>query len=173
MAIAITLHDYLKDHEIDYDLVPHTATATSTRTAEVSHVPRRRLAKGVVIKTKKGFLMAVVPASHHVALRKLGSWLKRPVCLATEEETARLFEDCEVGAIPPIGAAYGLRTVMDERLSGKMDIYFEGGDHRTLVHIPNQQFDKLMKKTPHHRFSRDPKAAQGKGVAREEHYWGA
>ena len=55
--------------------------------------------------------------------------------------------------MPPVGTAYGLRAVVDEILDGQDDIYFEGGDHRTLVHVTGAQFQRLMEKVPHERFS--------------------
>jgi Ala-tRNA(Pro) deacylase len=71
-------------------------------------------------------------------------WLDRPVSMATEEEIATLFPDCEIGAIPPVGAAYGLETVVDDSFDRVSDIYFEAGDHRSLVHISDKEFHNLM-----------------------------
>ena len=54
-------------------------------------------------------------------------------------------------AVPPIAAPYGLRSLLDESLAKQSDIYFEAGDHRTLVHVSGEQFNKLMHKVPHGR----------------------
>ena len=64
--------------------------------------------------------------------------------LATEPELAGLFPDCEVGAIPPIGAAYGLRTLMDTRLGKEPEVYFEAGDHESLIKVSAEAFRTLM-----------------------------
>lgn len=37
--------------------------------------------------------------------------------LVAEDEFSRLFADCEPGAIPPLGSAYGIETCMDEALT--------------------------------------------------------
>jgi Ala-tRNA(Pro) deacylase len=73
--------------------------------------------------------------------------------MATEEEIERLFPDCILGAIPPVGAAYGLRTVVDESITEVPDVFFEGGDHATLVHMSGPAFDRLMVEAPHAHFS--------------------
>ena len=65
--------------------------------------------------------------------------------LATEKEIAELFDDCDRGAVPPVGAVYGLEVVVDEGLAELPDVYFEGGDHRTLVHVTGDGFRTLMK----------------------------
>lgn len=91
---------------------------------------------------------------------KVGGCLNEPVRLATEEEIAPLFHDCAPGAIPPISAPYGLRSVVDEALDAQGDIYFEGGDHRTVVHLTGEQFQRLMANVSHGRISQELPVSQ-------------
>jgi Ala-tRNA(Pro) deacylase len=149
MGIALTLHQYLEGHGVSYEVVTHQRTVRSSATAKASSVPANNLAKGVLIKCKDGFLLAVVPASRHVRLDALGSWLNQTVRLATEAEASRIFADCALGSLPPIAAAYGLTAVMDGSLEGCDDIYFEGGDHSSLVHLSGAGFRQLMAGVPH------------------------
>ena len=151
MAIAITLQQYLDTQGVPYDCVEHRRTGCSVRSAEASHVPSDDLAKAVVLKRRDGYIVVIVPASRRVMLGEVGGWLHQQVGLATEEEIASLFPDCAAGDVPPISAPYGLRSLVDESLEGHSDIYFEAGDHRTLVHLSGDQFRKLMAKVPHGR----------------------
>jgi Ala-tRNA(Pro) deacylase len=64
--------------------------------------------------------------------------------LAGEQEASRLFPDCEIGAIPPLGDAYGQEVLVDEALIGVDPVLFEGGDHKTLVKITGADFARLM-----------------------------
>ena len=153
MSIALTLQQYLADHRIDYDVVPHAPTATSMRTAEASHVPGDCLAKAVLLKEDSGYLLAVLPASHHLDLDDLETRLDRPLELASEQEIGRLFGDCALGAVPAIGAAYGLEVIVDDRIASQPEIYFEGGDHATLVHMSGAQFARLTSGAAHGVFS--------------------
>ena len=66
MTIAATVQRYLDDCGIDYEVVEHARTLSSSRTAEVGHVSGDRLAKAVVLKSEGGFTMAVLPASCHL-----------------------------------------------------------------------------------------------------------
>lgn len=157
MAIAITLEQYLSTKGIDYQTLAHPRTMSSSQTAEVSHIPGARLAKAVLLKEgKESYLLAVLPASHHIRLDALRDWLGRPVELATEEEIEALFADCDIGAVPAVGGAYGLDVVMDESLSGDDDVYFEAGDHATIVRVRAETFEKLMSNARHGQFSRQP-----------------
>ncbi len=149
MGIALTVQHYLDGRGVAYDVLMHDRTLRSSTTAEASAIPEDNLAKGVLIRRKEDFLLAIVPASHHVQLEELGAWLKQPVGLATETEVGEIFRDCELGAVPPVAGAYGLPAVMDDSLEGFKDIYFEGGDHRTLVHLNGREFHRLMFEVPH------------------------
>ena len=153
MGIAITLQQFLDAQGVPYEVLEHKRTGCSARTADASHVPVECLAKGVVVKHKQGYILTIVPASRQVRLEEVGRWLDRPVALASEEEASALFPDCELGAVPPVPAAYGLPAVVDASLEGHEDIYFEGGDHRALVHVTGAQFHRLMEQVPHGRFS--------------------
>ncbi len=144
MAVAITLQQYLEDLDVEYDVLVHSHTVSASRTAQKSHVPGDQIAKAVVLKSEDGFLVAVLPASHHLDLARLSSWLDRPVGLATEDEASALFPDCALGAFPPLGAAYGVEAILAEDLAEQPEVYFEGGDHASLVHVSAAQFRNLM-----------------------------
>jgi Ala-tRNA(Pro) deacylase len=165
MGIAIKLQHYLDGQNVPYDCVEHRRTNSTAHSAEVCHVSTGRLAKAVVLKRREGYILAIVPASRRVVLDEVGSWLRQTIGLATEEEIGSLFPDCEAGAVPPIAAAYGLRSLVDESLEGQSDIYFEGGDHRTLVHVSGEHFHKIMEKVPHGRI------CSGVGVGEDELYY--
>jgi Ala-tRNA(Pro) deacylase len=74
------------------------------------------VAKTVLLKAGKAYVLAVLPATSRVDLDRLGTALKldpSEVRLATAEEIDRIFHDCEPGTIPPFGRLYGLRTIVD------------------------------------------------------------
>ncbi|RKT44784.1 aminoacyl-tRNA deacylase [Thiocapsa rosea] len=145
MSIPCTLESYLKEQCIDFTLVRHPHTGASMHTAQAAHVPGDHLAKGVVVNQDGRYLLVVVPADYHVHLGRLQQHLGEPVGLATESELAGLFPDCEPGAVPPIGAAYELRTLVDRHLMGLPEVYFESGDHEHLIKISGAGFSDLMR----------------------------
>ena len=97
-----------------------------------------------MLEDSQGYLMAVLPATHKVGLGAVRRHLNRMLGLAPGQELAGLFKDCEPGAIPPLGEAYGIETIVDESLIGSQDIYFEAGDHLALVHVTGNDFLRLM-----------------------------
>ena len=152
MTIAPTLQKHL-DRNVTYDVITHDPTMSATRTAQVCHVSGNRLAKAVVLRRDGGFMLAVVPASHHLELSDLRRQIGDDVALADEGEIKQLFPDCSPGAVPPVGECYDLDVIIDDSIGEQPDVYLEGGDHTTLVHLDRAQFARLMAEARHGRFS--------------------
>ena len=152
MSIAPILAKYLDQHAV-YDVVVHEPTPSSMRTAEVCHISGDRLAKGVVVRRDGEYLLAILPASHHILLTELKKKLGDTVDLASENEIDQLFGDCVHGAVPPIGECYGIDLIVDDSIDLQPDVYLEGGDHETLIHMDQAQFAALTADALHARFS--------------------
>lgn len=144
MAIANTLRHYLAAHHFDYEIVRHHYSVTGQHTAEAAHVSGNQLAKSVILEDADGYVMAVLPASHQLDPVALNSLLNRSLTLSTEAAFAALFHDCELGAIPALGSAYGIATVVDNLLFYPREVFIEAGDHQTLLRIDAAEFRRLM-----------------------------
>ena len=154
MSIAPKLQQYLDKAHADYDLVEHQPTRSSLETAKASSVPAEQVAKAVLLDTEDDYLLAVLPSDRRVELSDLRSELGRRPRLASEEEIKSLFSDCDVGAVPPAG--YGITTIVDDAIDQQPDVYFEAGDHASLVHMNHDQFSRLMRGARHGQFSEPP-----------------
>ena len=144
MAIAMTISDYLADHDVNYDVLVHPHTASSSESAQASHVSGSRVAKSVVLEDEDGYVMVVLPADRRVDLGELHRLMNRNLGLAAENELGALFRDCEVGALPAIGPAYGIETLVDDAIAEQSEIYFEAGDHEQLIRVSHEGFAALM-----------------------------
>ncbi len=154
MSISVTLRNYLDQQGVNYELIRHARSGCSMESAHAAHVPGDALAKGVMLEDELGYVMAVVPSTHHVELGTLRSRLRRKnLSLANEEELTVLFVDCDIGAIPPLGEAYGLAAIIDDSLRANPDIYFEAGNHRDLVRVEVEDFQRLTQNSGHGYFS--------------------
>lgn len=146
MAIAARLESYLRERGVEYAIETHPHSEFSMETAQKAHVHGDALAKGVLVEGDDGYLLVVVPADYVVELGSLRKLLGKVVGLAVEADLGKVFDDCELGAVPPIGMAYDVRTIWDPSSSlGKLDeVFFEAGDHESLVRMSGAQFHELM-----------------------------
>lgn len=155
MAIAKRLEKYLREQGVKYKVVTHPHSEYSMETAEKAHVPGDALAKGVLVKDDDEYLLVVLPSDYHIELDSLKKLLNQDVAMVDEVTLGVVFSDCEVGAVPPIGMAYGIKTIWDPKSSlGSLEqIYFEAGDHQSLVKISGVQFHELMASAERGEFS--------------------
>ena len=162
MAIAQTLINYLKDRKIDYQLIEHAHTPTAVASAHAAHLPAHQVAKAVVLKDENGYVVSVLPANHSLEIGWVNEVLERDLELACEEEFGKLFTDCEVGAVPALGDAYGIQVIWDDELAYTADIYIEAGDHEHLIWLERRDFKKLMSGLPHTIISKDEEVGSWK-----------
>ena len=155
MTIAATLENYLKKQDVKFQVETHSYSRHSQETAEMAHVHGDALAKGVLVKDDDGYLLVVLPADYVVELGTLHKLLGQDVDLVDESVLGEVFSDCELGAVPPIGMAYGVKTMWDPNSSlGKQgEVFFEAGDHQSLVKVSGEQFHELMAPAERGQFS--------------------
>jgi Ala-tRNA(Pro) deacylase len=138
------LEQLFNDRRVAFERFPHRPTYTANRMAQALHIPGKEVAKSVVLRTDRGYALAVLPATHRVDMEKVrqelgAGWVE----MASEEEMDRLFPDCERGAIPPFGSAYGLPTLVDDSLAADERITFEGQNHQEAVRIAYRDYEDL------------------------------
>jgi len=162
MAIATTLTNYLNEKGVEYSLVEHKHTSNAMASAREADVPAHQVAKAVVLRDPGGYVVSVLPASHTLEIDWVNEILERDLELATEEEFKTLFADCEPGAVPAIGEAYGIQVVWDDDLKYTADVYIEAGDHEHLIWLDRRAFKSLMSSLPHSIISKDAELGRWK-----------
>ncbi len=154
MSIACKLQDYLDRKGVEYELVRPSVGIRRRPPAASGAIPDGLIAKSVLLEDDYGYVMAVVPATHQVEPRLLRRLLNRDLAVVPEQELGSLFDDCEAGAIPPVGEAYGLQVLVEESLAELPDVYFEAGDHTDMVHMRGPAFRAMMARAEHGHISR-------------------
>lgn len=154
MGIANTLDNFLKTKDINFDVIEHAYSEGSYNTALCAAIPPEQFVKGVVFRDQDfHYTMAVVPASNRVLRHTLNQVFDRSLQLADEEELADIFFDCEEGAIPSFGQAYGINVIWDEQLANCQEFWLEAGDHEHLIHMLRPDFENLMTNYLHEKIS--------------------
>jgi Ala-tRNA(Pro) deacylase len=128
----MNVQKFLKDRGVPFDVLTHEPTYDSQHLAQAVHVPGREVAKTVLLRANHGYkyIVAVLPATTMIDFAKASKNLgDSELALATEIEMADICPDCEIGALPPFGSHYGLKTLVDEALAADEWIVFEGNSH--------------------------------------------
>jgi len=138
------LREYLREHHVPFEVILHPPSPSATRFAQSLHVPGRSVAKGVLLRAGGAHLLAVLPSTHRIEIPRLAELLGLPdLSLASEDEVARIFFDCERGALPPFGRLYGLRTVVDASLASGSEIVLEGNWRHEGLRMRYRDFEAI------------------------------
>jgi Ala-tRNA(Pro) deacylase len=135
--------DFLAEQRVRFESLPHPPAFSAQHRAKSLRVPGRQVAKCVLLAGPDGYLLAVLPATRQIDADRLGRAVGGPVRLATDDEMARVFRDCEWGVVPPFGALYGLPTLLDDSLPPDDLIVFEGNTHVEAVRLRCRDFERL------------------------------
>jgi Ala-tRNA(Pro) deacylase len=145
MSISRTLNAYLDHERVHYDVLLHPKAFYAHTVAQMLHTPEKEMAKVVIVKVDKRFVMTVLPASWNVDLYRLRTVFDtHSIRLATEDEITGLFPDCELGAMPPFGNLYGLPVYVDQSLTEDEEIVFQAGTHSDAIRMRYWDFAALV-----------------------------
>jgi len=139
-----TLLDWLAGRHVEYEIHEHDPRFTARSTASAEGVDPRTFAKVVGLATHEGrIVLAVLDSTDHVDLQKARRTLdSRQVRLLSEAELTRAAPGCEVGAIPAVGALYGLPTYADYAVRDDPEISFNAGSHRFSVRVDRRAWQR-------------------------------
>ncbi|MBI2216879.1 MAG: YbaK/EbsC family protein [Candidatus Rokubacteria bacterium] len=133
------LTEMLTREGVRFEVIPHRSVFTAQERAAACHLSGRMVAKVVVVhdETDDWFGLAVLPAAGYLDVPALRETTGRPrLRLAGEREFARLFPDCDVGAMPPFGRLYGgLDVFLDRALAEAPELICEAGVHNEELRI--------------------------------------
>lgn len=144
MAIADNLKRYLDTRHAAFE-VEQTAPFSSPREAAVLlAVSPREVVQAIPLRDRFGLVLAVVASDRQVNVEKMSRMLGRTVEPASTAEVLAAFRDCQGSVLPPVGEAYGVRTILDDSLVGSDVIYFSAGDGETVIKVNSHLFFQLQ-----------------------------
>jgi len=136
---------FLDEHHVKYVSIRHSPAFTAQEVADSAHLPRRELAKTVMVKLDGSMAMVVLPAPEMISVDALRAATGAKVVeLATEREFGRLFPGCEIGAMPPFGNLWDLPVLVEQRLREDERIAFNAGTHTELIQLAYGDFERLV-----------------------------
>lgn len=134
---------FLTDQQVAFETLFHPPAFTAQKRAQYLRLPGAQVAKSVLLVGPGGYVLAVLPAPRQVDTVAVARALGGPVRLATPEEIADVFRDCEWGVVPPFGARYGLPTLLDESLAAEAILVLEVNAHAEAVRLRREDFERV------------------------------
>ncbi len=138
------LLEWLAAQGIEYEIHQHDRAFTARATATAEGVDPRTFAKVVAVASDDGrTAIIVLDATDLLDLRKARHVLgASDVRLLTEPQLTALAPGCEVGAMPALGALFGLTTYADHAVRDDPEISFNAGSHRFSARVDRGRWER-------------------------------
>jgi len=150
MAVPKKIINHLDKQGAKYAIVTHRKVYTAYDVAQTLKKKLDEIVKNLLVKTDKGFVVVVLPASKNVNLPKLkklmnaqGKGIKK-VELPKEQVMVRLFK-IKPGALPAFGSLHKLEVYMDKSLKKIKKAIFASGSFTESIEMAMKEFEKLEK----------------------------
>lgn len=135
--------EFLREQQVTFEALPHPPAFTAQKLAKYLRVPGRTVVKCVLWQGPDGPFLAVLPATRQTDVAALERHFRGPVRLATDDEMAEVFRDCEWGLVAPFGTLYGLPTILENSLSPETEIVVEGQTRVEAIRMRCRDFEHL------------------------------
>lgn len=145
MTISKNFLAYLDKAKIKYKIVRHKTVYTAHDAAQTMRVKLGEIAKTLVIKADKIYLLAVLPASQRIDLGKLKKIVKaKKIEIAKEGVMKKIFK-IKPGAITPFGEIYKVPVYIDRAMLRAKKVIAGAGTFEESVVMTAKNFLKATK----------------------------
>jgi Ala-tRNA(Pro) deacylase len=138
------LLEWLARHDVEYEVHQHAQAFTALSVAKAEGVDPHTVAKVVAVTSQEGHrVLVILETTDRLDLRKAARALHvDSVRLLTEGELGALAPTCEIGAMPAVGALFGVDMVADHAVHDDRDISFNAGSHRSSVRVERAGWER-------------------------------
>ena len=140
MSIAKTIKQFLDNKHLVYRVHQVQHFETPGQAAGHAKVAPDHLYYPTLLRDEFGLLMAVLPASRQLDYQRLTALFNRKVEPAFKTQLSSVFPDCDPGLIPPVGEAYGIRTILDASIATPDRVFMTAGDHVRVIELARRDF---------------------------------
>jgi Ala-tRNA(Pro) deacylase len=148
MPIPKEIIKYLDKHGSKYAIVTHRKVYTAYDAAQTLKKKLDEIVKNLLIKTDKGFVLVLLPASKNVNLKDLKKLMNasgkgvKTVEIPKEGAMVRLLK-VKPGALSAFGRLQDLEVYMDKSLRKAKKAIFSSGSFTESLEMALKEFEKL------------------------------
>jgi Ala-tRNA(Pro) deacylase len=135
---------FLDEAKVKYNLFEHKIVYTAHDLAQTTKKKINDIAKVVLIKADKDFVLIVLPAGKYIDFSGIKKALKaKKVSLASEKDITKYLKT-KIGLIHPFGNLYKMRTLLDKSMAKTKKMMASAGSYTESLEIGLKDFEKLV-----------------------------
>lgn len=147
MSIPQKLVSYLTDRSLRAETVPHKKVYTAFDTAATLRVPLSAIAKALLLKSEKGFFLAVLSAGHLLDMKKIIALARiKKARIPTEKELWEFLKKKKT-SLTAFGGYHKVPVFLDKKFSKNIHAFFPSGSFTESLRIPLKHFLAAEKPT--------------------------
>ena len=136
--------DLLQSNSIAFDEIEHAPVFTSKEVQDVTGVPLHQGVKSLLIKSKLGFALFVLPGDARLDSKKTRKIIgASDFRFATPQEVEEIM-GCAVGACYPFGDVCNTPMYIDTSVLKNTKISFNPGRHDTTITLALNDYQKII-----------------------------
>jgi Ala-tRNA(Pro) deacylase len=133
----------LDQAKVKYNVIEHKVVYTAHDAAQTTKKKLSEIAKVVLVKADKDFVLIVLPAGKYVDFKGIKKALKaKKVSMASEKDITKYLKT-KVGLLHPFGSEYDLRTLLDKGMSKAKKMIASAGTYTHSIEVGLKDFQKL------------------------------
>jgi len=135
----------LDQAKIKYKTLEHRVVFTAHDVGATTKKKLSEIAKVVLVKADKDFVLIVLPAGKYVDFSGIKKALKaKKISMASEKDITKYLKT-KVGLLHPFGSEYNLQTLLDKGMAKSKKMIASAGTFTDSVEIAVKDFEKLVK----------------------------
>jgi len=143
MPIPKKIINYLDKNQAKYEIWQHRTVFTAFDAAQTMHVKVSQIAKNLLVKAGKSYIMAILPADRNIDFVKLAKLAQvAKVSLPKEGVMKKVFK-VKPGALPAFGGVYKIPVFMDKNLLKETKVIFSSGSFTESIKMGIAAYKKL------------------------------
>ena len=131
--------------KVKYKVLEHKVVYTAHDVGATTKKKLSEIAKVVLVKADKDFVLIVLPAGKYVDFSGIKKALKaKKVSMASEKDITKYLKT-KVGLLHPFGSTYNMQTLLDKGLAKSKKLLSSAGTYTHSLELSMKDFEKLIK----------------------------
>lgn len=131
--------------KVKYKVISHKVVYTAHDAAQTTKKKLSEIAKVVLVKADKSFVLIVLPAGKYVDFSGIKKALKaKKVSMASEKDIEKYLKT-KVGLLHPFGSQYNIQTLLDKGMAKTKKMISSAGSFSHSLEFSMKDFEKLVK----------------------------
>ena len=131
--------------KVKYKIISHKVVYTAHDAAQTTKKKLSEIAKVVLVKADKSFVLIVLPAGKYVDFSGIKKALKaKKVSMASEKDIEKYLKT-KVGLLHPFGSQYNIQTLLDKGMAKTKKMIASAGSFTHSLEFSMKDFEKMVK----------------------------